>query len=176
MLRNMIKKWYREANSENKVLAAYCSQLTNIVKTSCIIKAIKFSLNSTVKEEDIKELNPVSPWITIDVKDPRKAKALILYGTVMTIERGDLVTFRSITNKSSDHIHIQIVATIPRTIRCTSPLATKAKITSILKNIWGDGAKIEVSPTVNTNFVFTAKVTFKPNCRKSFPAKCKGIS
>ena len=176
MLRNMIKKWYRKANSENKVLAAYCSQSMNAVKTSRIIEAIEFSLNSTIKEEDIEELNLVSSWIAINVKDPRKAKALISYRTVMTMERGDLVTFRSITNKSPDHVHIQIVATAPRTIRCTSPLTTEAEITSILKNIWEDRAKIEVSPTANIDFVFTAKVTFKRNCRKTFPAKCRGIS
>jgi len=89
------------------------------------------------------------------------------------MERGDLVTFRSITNRSSDHVHIQIVATAPRTIQHTSPLVTKAEITSILKNIWEDRAEIEVSLTVNADFVFTAKVTFKSNCRKSFPAKYK---
>jgi len=116
MLCNTIKKWYREANGENKVLAIYYGQSTNAVKTSHIIEAIKFSLNSTIKEEDIEELNPVSPWIAVDVKDPRKAKALILYRAVMTMERDDLVTFRFITNKSPDHVHIQIVATAPRTI------------------------------------------------------------
>ena len=63
------------------------------------MEAIKFSLNSTVKEEDIEELNPASSWIAIDVKDLAKAKALLSYGAVITLERGDLVTFRSITKK-----------------------------------------------------------------------------
>jgi len=114
MLHNTIKKWYREANGENKVLATYCSQSTNAVKTSHIIEAIEFSLNNTIKKENIEKLNPASPWITIDIKDPRKAKALISYGAVMTMERGDLVIFRSITNRSPDHVHIQIVATTER--------------------------------------------------------------
>jgi len=65
------------------------------------------------------------------------------------------------------------VATTPRTIRCTGPLATETDITNILKSIWGVGAEIEVSPTVNANFVFTAKVAFKTNCRKTFPVKYK---
>jgi len=63
------------------------------------MEAIKFSLNSTVKEEDIEELNLASSWIAIDVKDLAKAKALLSYGAVITLERGDLVTFRSITKK-----------------------------------------------------------------------------
>jgi len=65
------------------------------------------------------------------------------------------------------------VATAPRTIRRTGPLITETDITNILKSIWGVGAEIEVSPTVNANFVFTAKVIFKTNCRKTFPAKYK---
>jgi len=98
-LSKAIKKWYKKANGESKVLAAYCGQSTNAVKTSHIMEAIEFSLNSTVKEENIEELNPVSPWITVNVKDPAKAKTLISYGAVMTMERGDLVTFRSITQR-----------------------------------------------------------------------------
>ena len=94
-----IKKWYKEANSESKVLATYCNQSTNAVKTSHIMEAIEFFLNSTVKEEDIEELNLASPWIAINVKDPAKAKTLISYRAVMTMERGDLVTFRSITQR-----------------------------------------------------------------------------
>ena len=63
------------------------------------MEAIKFSLNSTVKEEDIEELNLASSWIAVDIKDLAKAKALLSYGAVITLERGDLVTFRSITKK-----------------------------------------------------------------------------
>jgi len=98
-LSGAIKKWYKESNSEQKVLAAYCSQSTNAVKTSCIVEAIDFSINSAIKEEDIEELNPVSPWITVNVKDSDKAKALIKYRAVMTLEGGDLVTFWPITNR-----------------------------------------------------------------------------
>ena len=98
-LRKAIKKWYKKANGESKVLAVYCGQSMNTVKTSCIMEAIKSSLNSTVKEEDIEELNPASPWIAVNVKDLAKAKILISCGAVMTMERGDLVTFKSITNR-----------------------------------------------------------------------------
>jgi len=58
-------------------------------------------------------------------------------------------------------------------IRHTGLLTTTAEIASILKNIWGDRAEIEVSLTTNTNFIFTDKIIFKPNCRKTFPAKYK---
>jgi len=61
----------------------------------------------------------------------------------------------------------------PRTIRRTAPLTTEAEISNILKSIWEDGAEIEVSLTVNANFVFTAKVTFKTNCRRTFSVKYK---
>jgi len=47
------------------------------------------------------------------------------------------------------------------------------EIANILKNIWGDGAEIEVLPTANANFIFTAKIIFKPNYRKTFPTKYK---
>jgi len=60
-LSDVIKKWYKKSNGEQKVLAAYCGQSTNAVKTSCIMEAIDFSINSAIKEEDIKELNPGSP-------------------------------------------------------------------------------------------------------------------
>jgi len=95
----VIRKWYKEANSENKVLAAYYGQSTNTVKISCIAKAIEFSVGSVIKEKDIEELNLASPWITVDVKDLERAKALINYETVITMERRDLVTFQSITNR-----------------------------------------------------------------------------
>jgi len=41
------------------------------------MEAIDFSINSAIKEEDIKELNPVSFWIAINVKDSDKAKVLM---------------------------------------------------------------------------------------------------
>jgi len=63
------------------------------------VKAIEFSISSIIKKKNIKKLNPASPWITMNVKDPEKAKALIKYRVVMTIEREDLVTFQSITNR-----------------------------------------------------------------------------
>ena len=50
---------------------------------------------------------------------------------------------------------------------------TKAKVASIFKSIWGNRAEIEVLPTTNTDFVFTTKIMFKPNCRRTFPAKYK---
>jgi len=58
-------------------------------------------------------------------------------------------------------------------MRHTGPLATEAEIASILKSIWGDKAEIEVSLTANADFVFTAKITFKAKCRKSFLTKYK---
>jgi len=39
----------------------YSSQSTNAVKTSHIIEAIEFSLNNTIKKENIEKLNPASP-------------------------------------------------------------------------------------------------------------------
>lgn len=90
---NVIRKWYKEANGENKILAAYCGQSTNMVKISCIVEAIEFSVGSVIKEKDIEELNPVSPWIAMDVKDLKRAKALISYGAIITMKRRDPVTF-----------------------------------------------------------------------------------
>jgi len=168
-----MKKWYRESNGKKKVLAIYCGQSTNAAKISRIVKAIDLLINGTIKEKDIEELNPVSLWITVNVKDSEKAKALIKYKTVMTMEKENLVIFQSITNRSPNYIYIQIVATAPRMIRCTGPLVAKAKVASILKSIWGNRAEIEVLPTTNADFVFTAKIMFKPNCRRTFPAKYK---
>jgi len=95
-----MKKWYRKSNGKKKVLTIYCSQSTNAAKISYIVKAIDLLINGAIKEEDIEELNPVGLWITVNVKNSEKAKALIKYRTVITIEKEDLVTFQSITNRS----------------------------------------------------------------------------
>jgi len=41
------------------------------------MEAIDFSINSAIKEENIKELNPMSSWIAVNIKDSDKAKVLM---------------------------------------------------------------------------------------------------
>jgi len=62
------------------------------------MEAIKFITDYIIKEEDIEDLDTISPWITVNVKDLAKAKELIKYRAVMIMKRGDLVMFQAITN------------------------------------------------------------------------------
>jgi len=62
------------------------------------MEAIKFITDYIIKEENIEDLDTISPWITVNVKDLEKAKELIKYRAVMIMKRGDLVMFQAITN------------------------------------------------------------------------------
>jgi len=58
-----------------------------------------------------------------------------------------------------------------RPTRYNGPSISEVKVDSTLKNIWENGVNIKIMTT--TTFVFSAKITFKTNGGRSFPAEYK---
>jgi len=99
ILRKTVERWYKESGDMSKVLAIYCGQTKNETKIDRIREIVEFVTKYQPKGNNLEMLNEESPWIAIWVGEVETAKLLLRTGAVMTTDRGDLVSFRPITNK-----------------------------------------------------------------------------
>jgi len=80
-------------------LATYYGQTKNDLKLKRIKEAVKNMTRYKVEDKDIELLNDNSLWVAIFVESTEAVQLLLETGAIMTVDRGDLVSFRPITNK-----------------------------------------------------------------------------
>ena len=81
------------------MLATYCGQTKNDIKIKRIKEIMKYVIKYQPKDDDIETLNENSPWVIIFVNSTEVAKLLLDTRAIMTVNRGDLISFRPITSK-----------------------------------------------------------------------------
>lgn len=116
-LSKLVKEWYQGLQGKRKVLAVYCGQTKNDLKIERIKEAVENVTKYQVKDDDIEMLKNNSLWVTVFVESIKAIKLLLDTRAVMTVDRGDLVLFRPIANKLTNHIFVVVVANNEKTTR-----------------------------------------------------------
>jgi len=79
------------------VLATYCGQTKNDIKIERIKETVEYVIKYQPKDDEI--LNENSSWVIIFVNSTEVAKLLLDTRAIITVNRGDLISFQPITSK-----------------------------------------------------------------------------